>query len=70
MRFVVGSTHCVTFPVSHTYLEIQLLVLQMLEREMHDQRQSLLREIDQIRMREEALHKQEQAIHEIVSACL
>ena len=43
----------------------------MLERDMHEQRQSLLREIEQIRMREEALHKQEEVIHEMVSGkCL
>ena len=42
----------------------------MLEREMHEQRQSLLSEIEKIRVREEALHKQEQVIQEIVSSAV
>ena len=39
----------------------------MHEKEMHEQRQNLLREIEQLRMREETLHKQETIIHETVS---
>nr|CAB3264553.1 oral-facial-digital syndrome 1 protein homolog [Phallusia mammillata] len=38
---------------------------EQLERDMHDQRQSLLRELDQIRIREEALHQKEQFINQM-----
>lgn len=42
-------------------------LLQLHEKEMHEQRQNLLHEIERLRMRENSLHQQEKVVHETVS---